>query len=62
MYEANPMAFIIEQAGGVCSTGREPILGLKPNNIHQRVPLILGSKSEVERVIDYHRQHDQTGD
>lgn len=54
MYEANPMAFIIEQAGGLCSTGREPILGLKPNNIHQRVPLILGSKLEVERIINYH--------
>lgn len=62
MYEANPMAFIIEQAGGVCSTGREPILSLKPTSIHQRVPLILGSKNEVERIIDYHRQHDQADD
>jgi fructose-1,6-bisphosphatase I len=62
MYEANPMAFIIEQAGGICSTGREPILNLKPNSIHQRVPLILGSKNEVERIIDYHRQHDRTDD
>jgi len=62
MYEANPMAFIIEQAGGVCSTGREPILSLKPTSIHQRVPLILGSKNEVERIIDYHRQHDRADD
>jgi fructose-1,6-bisphosphatase I len=59
MYEANPMAFIIEQAGGMCSTGREAILDVKPSSIHQRVPLILGSKNEVERIISYHYQHDQ---
>ena len=54
MYEANPMAFIIEQAGGACSTGRERILDIKPAGIHQRVPLILGSKNEVERIVAYH--------
>jgi fructose-1,6-bisphosphatase I len=59
MYEANPMAFIIEQAGGMCSTGREAILDVKPSSIHQRMPLILGSKNEVERIISYHYQHDQ---
>ncbi len=58
MYEANPMAFIIEQAGGLCSTGRERIMDLKPEGIHQRVPLILGSKNEVERVIGYHQEAD----
>lgn len=57
MYEANPMAFIIEQAGGLCSTGRERILDLKPEGIHQRVPLVLGSKEEVERIISYHQQN-----
>jgi fructose-1,6-bisphosphatase I len=56
MYEANPVAFIIEQAGGLCSTGRERIMDIKPSAIHQRVPVILGSKNEVERVIDYHNQ------
>ena len=56
MYEANPMGFIIEQAGGACSTGRERILEIKPDNIHQRVPVILGSKNEVERVVSYHQQ------
>ena len=56
MYEANPMAFIIEQAGGACSTGRERILDIKPTGIHQRVPLVLGSKKEVERIVDYHLQ------
>ncbi len=56
MYEANPMAFIIEQAGGACSTGRERILDIKPTGIHQRVPLVLGSKKEVERIEAYHRE------
>jgi fructose-1,6-bisphosphatase I len=54
MYEANPMAFIIEQAGGLCSTGRERILDIKPDGVHQRVPVVLGSKNEVERIVDYH--------
>jgi len=56
MYEANPMAFIIEQAGGACSTGRERILDIKPTGIHQRVPLVLGSKNEVERIVAYHQE------
>ena len=54
MYEANPMSFIVEQAGGLSSTGRERIMGINPNGIHQRVPVILGSKNEVERVVSYH--------
>lgn len=54
MYEANPMAYIVEQAGGQCSTGRERILDIVPDEIHQRVPVILGSKNEVERVVSYH--------
>jgi fructose-1,6-bisphosphatase I len=54
MYEANPMGFIVEQAGGVCSTGRERIMAIQPSGLHQRVPVILGSKNEVERVISYH--------
>ena len=54
MYEANPMSFIVEQAGGASSTGRKRILNIKPNNIHQRVPVILGSRNEVERVVSYH--------
>ncbi|MGY6215287.1 class 1 fructose-bisphosphatase [Methylolobus aquaticus] len=55
MYEANPMSFIVEQAGGASSNGRERIMELQPTAIHQRVPLILGSKNEVERVVGYHR-------
>ncbi len=56
LYEANPMAFIVEQAGGVASTGRERILDMAPKALHQRVPVILGSKNEVERVISYHHE------
>lgn len=55
LYEANPMSFIVEQAGGVSSTGRERIMELKPAGLHQRVPVILGSKNEVERVVSYHK-------
>ncbi len=55
MYEANPMSFIVEQAGGVCSTGRERIMELKPAGLHQRVPVIMGSKNEVDRVVGYHK-------
>ncbi len=55
MYEANPIAFIIEQAGGVATTGRERIMDVSPSELHQRVPLIFGSKNEVERVVRYHQ-------
>ncbi len=55
LYEANPMSFIVEQAGGASSTGRERIMELKPSGLHQRVPVILGSKNEVERVVSYHK-------
>jgi fructose-1,6-bisphosphatase I len=54
MYEANPMAFLIEQAGGAATTGRQRILDIQPDNLHQRVPVILGSKNEVDRVTGYH--------
>jgi fructose-1,6-bisphosphatase I len=55
MYEANPMAFLVEQAGGAATTGYQRILDLQPEKLHQRVPVILGSKNEVERVTSYHR-------
>lgn len=54
MYEANPMSFIVEQAGGMSVTGYERILDVVPENLHQRVPVILGSKNEVEVVLKYH--------
>lgn len=55
MYEANPMSFIVEQAGGASSTGRERIMEIQPSGLHQRVPVILGSKREVEVVLSYHK-------
>jgi len=53
MYEANPMSFIIEQAGGAATTGLQRILEVKPSGIHQRVPVMMGCKREVERIIKY---------
>ena len=58
MYEASPMSFIIEQAGGLSSTGHERIMTTEPESIHQRVPVILGSKKEVERLVLYHQERD----
>ncbi|UCV15740.1 class 1 fructose-bisphosphatase [Quatrionicoccus australiensis] len=54
MYEANPMALLVEQAGGAATTGRQRILDITPTHLHQRVPVILGSKNEVDRVSGYH--------
>jgi len=54
MYEANPMAFIVEQAGGAATDGSKRILEVQPKGLHQRVAVILGSRNEVERVTSYH--------
>ncbi|MFT4021315.1 MAG: class 1 fructose-bisphosphatase [Acinetobacter sp.] len=54
MYEANPMAMIIEQAGGAATTGRVRILDIQPSELHQRIPVILGAKAEVDLVTSYH--------
>ena len=56
MYEANPMAMIVEQAGGAATTGLERILDVQPSKLHQRVPVFLGSRNEVERVTASHRE------
>ena len=56
LYEANPIGFIMEQAGGRASTGRQPMLGVKPSSLHQRIGLIFGSKHEVERIERYHHE------
>jgi len=56
LYEANPIGFVVEQAGGRASTGRQPILGVKPSALHQRVGLVFGSKNEVERIERYHHE------
>lgn len=62
LYEANPIAMVVEQAGGAATTGRERILGIRPEALHQRVPLILGSKAEVDRLVAYHAAYDKGED
>jgi len=54
MYEASPMGWLMEQAGGVAHTGAKNILEVPPENLHQRVPVMMGSSDEVNRLIDYH--------
>ena len=54
MYEANPMGWLIEQAGGAASTGKQRILDVQPGKLHERVSVFLGSKNEVQRIARYH--------
>ncbi|MFY9476354.1 MAG: class 1 fructose-bisphosphatase [Aquabacterium sp.] len=56
MYEANPMSFLVEQAGGAATNGQQRIMELQPTQLHERVSVILGSKNEVDRVTAYHRE------
>ncbi len=56
MYEANPMSWLIEQAGGAATNGKQRILDIQPGKLHERVSVVLGSKNEVERVTSYHTQ------
>ena len=58
MYEANPMAFIVEQAGGRATNGSQRILDLPPTRLHERVSVMLGSRNEVQRLTDYHAAAD----
>src|SRR5690606_42066555 len=53
MYECNPIAFIIEQAGGKASTGSQRIMQIKPDDLHQRAPAIMGSTAMVEKVLEF---------
>ena len=57
MYEANPISMLIEQAGGCASTGRGRMMDVQPEQLHQRIPVILGSKNEVLRIERYHAEH-----
>jgi fructose-1,6-bisphosphatase I/sedoheptulose-1,7-bisphosphatase len=59
LYEANPVGFLVEQAGGRASTGYQRILDVAPEALHQRIGLIFGSANEVERIEQYHRDHNQ---
>ncbi len=56
MYEANPMSFLVEQAGGAATNGLQRILDVRPSALHERVAVMLGSKEEVERVTAYHHE------
>ena len=56
LYEANPVGFLMEQAGGRASTGRQPVLGVKPGALHQRIGLVFGSANEVARIERYHHE------
>jgi len=57
LYECNPMAFIIEQAGGLSTNGKIPTLDIVPESIHQRAPVFMGSKEDVQEVIDIYKKH-----
>jgi fructose-1,6-bisphosphatase I len=61
MYEANPMGWLVEQAGGAATNGRQRILDIQPGKLHERVSVVLGSKNEVERVTGYHLEAGKTG-
>lgn len=62
MYEANPMAFLVEQAGGIATTGYERILNLAPQKLHQRVPVIMGSKEDMTILLNNHKAYaEETG-
>ena len=61
MYEANPMSFLVEQAGGAATNGLQRIMEIEPKGLHERVSVILGSKNEVDRVTAYHHEAKQTG-
>ncbi|MFO0584649.1 MAG: class 1 fructose-bisphosphatase [Anaeromyxobacter sp.] len=59
LYEAAPIAFLVEQAGGAATDGRTRLLDLAPAGLHARVPVVLGSREEVERIARYHDEHDR---
>ena len=58
LYEANPISMLVEQAGGLSTTGRKPLLDVVPESLHQRIPVVLGSRNEVARIERYHLEHD----
>jgi len=59
LYEANPIGFIIEQAGGRASTGLAPVLDVAPEDLHQRIGFVFGAREEVERIERYYRDHNE---
>jgi len=57
LYECNPMAFLVEKAGGLATDGHTPILDLVPTGIHQRSPIFLGSRDDVQEIVDLYKKH-----
>jgi fructose-1,6-bisphosphatase I/sedoheptulose-1,7-bisphosphatase len=62
LYEANPIGFLVEQAGGRASTGRAPVLEVAPEKLHQRIAFVFGSREEVERIERYHAEDNGDAD
>jgi len=62
LYEANPISLLVEQAGGRATTGNQRLMEVRPESLHQRVPLILGSRNEVERIERYHAEYESGTD
>jgi fructose-1,6-bisphosphatase I len=60
MYEANPMAYLVEQAGGLATDGHQRIMDIVPTRLHERVSVVLGSKNEVQRITEYHSEAAKT--
>ncbi|VDM29506.1 unnamed protein product [Toxocara canis] len=58
LYECFPMAYIMENAGGMATTGTSPVLDIQPESIHQRAPIILGSKEDVLEAMEYIKKYD----
>jgi fructose-1,6-bisphosphatase I len=56
LYEGAPMSFIVEQAGGLATTGKQRVMEITPDFVHQRVPIIMGSKNDVQEVIDAYEE------
>ena len=62
LYEAAPMAFLVEQAGGIATTGRKRIMDVQPNNVHQRLPVMLGSSDDVKELQKLYEKTDAGAD
>jgi len=62
LYEANPIGLLIEQAQGLATTGYQRVMEMQPDELHQRVPLIMGSRNEVERIERYHAEFQSGAD
>ena len=57
LYECNPMAYVIEKAGGMATTGKETVLDIVPTDIHQKSPIILGSPEDVTEFLEIYKKH-----